>query len=137
MDLDLCQGPPFDIEFKGKFWAKMVKSSNCRGRKSSRAIWQSADFAKKNAIPVKNKKNHRNRTFPMLFDLSDKTRTFELYHPKTDFYVFLVLNSAFLVLFCQPKRTFSCSRVLLFPCSPLLEVVKHVVKKQALRIRLL
>ena len=32
------------------------------------------------------------------------------------------------MLFCQPKRTFSCSRVLLFPCSPLRTMVKNVVK---------
>ena len=32
------------------------------------------------------------------------------------------------MLFCQPKRTFSCSRVLLFPCSPLRTMVKDVVK---------
>jgi len=32
------------------------------------------------------------------------------------------------VLLCQPKRTFSCSRVLLFPCSPLRTMVKNVVK---------
>ena len=32
------------------------------------------------------------------------------------------------MLFCQPNRTFSCSRVLLFPCNPIVEVVKHVVK---------
>ena len=32
------------------------------------------------------------------------------------------------MLFCQPKRTFSCFRVLLFPCSPLRTMVKNVVK---------
>ena len=32
------------------------------------------------------------------------------------------------MLFCQPNRTFSCSRVLLFPCSPLRTMVKNVVK---------
>ena len=32
------------------------------------------------------------------------------------------------MLFCQPKRTFSCSRVLLFPCTPLRTMVKNVVK---------
>ena len=32
------------------------------------------------------------------------------------------------MLFCQPNRTFSCSRVLLFPCSPLRTRVKNVVK---------
>lgn len=32
------------------------------------------------------------------------------------------------MLFCQLNRTFSCSRVLLFPCSPLRTMVKNVVK---------
>ena len=32
------------------------------------------------------------------------------------------------MLFCQPNHTFSCSRVLLFPCSPLRTMVKNVVK---------
>ncbi len=32
------------------------------------------------------------------------------------------------MLFCQPSRTFSCSRVLLFPCSPHRTMVKNVVK---------
>ena len=32
------------------------------------------------------------------------------------------------MLFRQPNRTFSCSRVLLFPCSPLRTMVKNVVK---------
>ena len=32
------------------------------------------------------------------------------------------------MLFCQPNRTFSCSRVLLFPCSPHRTMVKNVVK---------
>ena len=32
------------------------------------------------------------------------------------------------MLFCQPKRTFSCSRVLLFSCSPHRTIVKNVVK---------
>ena len=32
------------------------------------------------------------------------------------------------MLFCQPKRTFSCSRVLLFPRSPHRTMVKNVVK---------
>ncbi len=68
--------------------------------------------------------------------MSEKHRIFKQFnnyvvifrYPKTDFYVFLVLSSAFLVLFCQPKRTFSCSRVLLFPCSPHRTMVKNVVK---------
>ena len=34
----------------------------------------------------------------------------------------------FLVLFCQLNFTFLCSRVLLFPCSPLRTMVKNVVK---------
>ena len=49
--------------------------------------------------------------------------------PPDRFLYFSSAKQCFLVLFCQPNRTFSCSRVLLFPCSPLLEVVKHVVKK--------
>ena len=32
------------------------------------------------------------------------------------------------MLFCQSKRIFSCSRVLLFPCSPHRTMVKDVVK---------
>ena len=32
------------------------------------------------------------------------------------------------MLFCQLNRAFSCSRVLLFPCSPLRTMVKNVVK---------
>ena len=34
-----------------------------------------------------------------------------------------------IVRFCKPNRAFSCSRLLLFPCSLTLEVVKHVVEK--------
>ena len=34
------------------------------------------------------------------------------------------------MLFCQPNRTFSCSRVLLFPCSPHRTMVKNVVKSE-------
>ena len=35
------------------------------------------------------------------------------------------------MLFCQLNRTFSCSRVLLFPCSPLRNMVRNVVKTRA------
>ena len=40
------------------------------------------------------------------------------------------------MLFCQPKRTFSCSRVLLFPCSPLRTMVKNVVKTRASKMQM-
>ena len=50
--------------------------------------------------------------------------------PQDRFLCFSSVIQCFLVLFCQPKRTFSCSRVLLFPCNPIVEVVKHVVKNK-------
>ena len=40
------------------------------------------------------------------------------------------------MLFCQPKRTFSCSRVLLFPCSPLRTMVKNVVKTRTSKMKM-
>ncbi len=65
-----------------------------------------------------------------IFELSkgefkDKLLVSEEYADTINFSCYLV----FLVLFSQPNRTFSCSRVLLFPCSWVLEVVKYVVKK--------
>ena len=48
--------------------------------------------------------------------------------PQDRFLCFSSAKQCFLVLFCQPNRTFSCSRVLLFPCSPLRTMVKNVVK---------
>ena len=40
------------------------------------------------------------------------------------------------MLFCQPNRTFSCSRVLLFPCSPLRTMVKNVVKTRTSKTKM-
>ena len=48
--------------------------------------------------------------------------------PQDRFLCFSSVIQCFLVLFCQPKRTFSCSRALLFPCSPLRTMVRNVVK---------
>ena len=40
------------------------------------------------------------------------------------------------MLFRQPNRTFSCSRVLLFPCSPLRTMVKNVVKTRTPKMQM-
>ena len=40
------------------------------------------------------------------------------------------------MLFCQPKRTFSCSRVLLSPHSPHRTMVKNVVKTRTSKMKM-
>ena len=56
--------------------------------------------------------------------------------PQDRFLCFSSAKQCFLVLFCQPKRTFSCSRVLLFPCSPLRTMVRNVVKTRTSKMQM-
>ena len=63
------------------------------------------------------------------FGLSDKTWTCGLYHPNWLIYLFLAVF-AFSSPFCYAKTAFSYSRALLSPCTPVLFMVKNVVKSK-------
>ena len=61
--------------------------------------------------------------------LNDKTWTSDLYYPKKLNYLFLAVF-AFSSPFCYAKTAFSYSRALLSPCTPVLFMVKDVVKSE-------
>ena len=63
------------------------------------------------------------------FGLSDKTWTCGLYHPNRLIYLFLAVF-AFSSPFCYAKTAFPYSRALLSPCTPVLFMVKDVVKSE-------
>ena len=63
------------------------------------------------------------------FGLSDKTWTCGLYHPNWLIYLFLAVF-AFFSPFCYAKTAFSYSRDILSPCTPVLFMVKDVVKSE-------
>ena len=63
------------------------------------------------------------------FGLSDKTWTCGLYHPNWPEYLFLAVF-AFFRPFCYAKTAFSYSRDILSPCTPVLFMVKDVVKSE-------
>ena len=63
------------------------------------------------------------------YGLSDKTWTCGLYHPNWLIYLFLAVF-AFSSPFCYAKTDFSYSRDILSPCTPVLFMVKDVVKSK-------
>ena len=63
------------------------------------------------------------------FGLSDKIWTCGLYHPKKLNYLFLAVF-AFFSPFCYAKTAFSYSPDILSPCTPVLFMVKDVVKSE-------
>ena len=98
-------------------------------RLQSTACGQAAN-AKNTQFRYKTKKKAQKTAVLYAFPgLSDKTWTCGLYHPNRLLYIFLAVF-AFFSPFCYAKTAFSYSRALFSPCTPVLFMVKDVVKSE-------
>ena len=78
--------------------------------------------------------NFSSRFYSIMFPLLRKKGAFRLY-PKKLNYLFLAVF-AFFSPFCYAKTAFSYSRALLSPCTPVLFMVKDVVKSECRMIHM-